>query len=315
MTPPIELHAVTKRFGSITALTGVSLSVHAGEMFGLVGPDGAGKTTLLRLMAGIVQADEGVVRVLGHDLSTEAQRIRPFIGYMAQRFSLYGDLTVEENLRFFARLHGQGADRSWQAQLLELTGLAPFRRRLADHLSGGMKQKLALICTLVYRPRLLLLDEPTTGVDPVARRQFWELLAAFQAEGLTIVLATPYLDEAERCHRVALLHQSRILALDTPKALRASIPGRLFELRATPVREAARRLRSWLDAHRVQLVGNRIHLLLDHDDELFPLVNRLEADGSVRVHDGQPIAPTLENVFLTYLTEPSLPSKSIDDVR
>lgn len=186
-----------------------------------------------------------------------------------------------------------------------MTGLAPFRNRLADYLSGGMKQKLALICTLVYRPRLLLLDEPTTGVDPVARRQFWELLVEFQQEGLTIVLATPYLDEAERCHRVALLHQGRILALDTPEALRASLPGRLFELTATPVREAARRLRTWLAAHRVQLIGNRIHLLLDRDDELTPLLDRLEADGSVQVHDCQPIAPTLENVFLAYLTEQS----------
>ena len=315
MTPPIELHAVTKRFGPITALAGVSLSVGEGEMFGLVGPDGAGKTTLLRIVAGIARPDEGVVRVLGHDLRTEARHIRPFIGYMAQRFSLYGDLTVEENLRFFARLHGTGTDRAWQERLLEMTGLAPFRNRLAEHLSGGMKQKLALICTLVYRPRLLLLDEPTTGVDPVARRQFWELLVEFQQEGLTIVLATPYLDEAERCHRVALLHQGRILALDTPEALRASLPGRLFELTATPVREAARRLRTWLDAYRVQLIGNRIHLLLDRDDELTPLLGRLEADGTVRVHDCQPIAPTLENVFLAYLTEQSTPLKSIDDVR
>ncbi len=305
MTPPLELHAVTKRFGPLTALAGVSLSVAEGEMFGLVGPDGAGKTTLLRLVAGIARADEGIVRVLGHDLTTEARRIRPFIGYMAQRFSLYGDLSVEENLRFFAHLHSAGIERAWQERLLEITSLAPFRRRRAEHLSGGMKQKLALICTLVYRPRLLLLDEPTTGVDPVARRQFWELLVEFQQEGLTIVLATPYLDEAERCHRVALLHQGRILALDTPQALQAALPGRFFELIATPVREAARRLRTWLEAHRVQLIGNRIHLLLDHDDELTPLLGRLEADDAVRVHDCQPITPTLEDVFLAHLTAQS----------
>ncbi|MDQ7040817.1 MAG: ABC transporter ATP-binding protein [Rhodothermus sp.] len=303
--PVVELRTLIKRFGSITALAGVSLSVSEGEMFGLVGPDGAGKTTLLRLIAGIAQPDEGVVRVFGHNLATEARRIRPLIGYMAQRFSLYGDLTVEENLRFFARLHGSGTDHTWQEQLLETTGLAPFRHRRAEHLSGGMKQKLALICTLVYRPRLLLLDEPTTGVDPVARRQFWELLVTFQHEGLTIVLTTPYLDEAERCHRVALLHQGHILALDTPAALRTSLPGHLFELSVTPVREAARRLRTWLDAHRVQLVGNRIHLLLDHDNELPPLLHRLKNDDAIQVHACQPITPTMENVFLAHLTRHS----------
>lgn len=306
MTFAVELNAVTKRFGPITALAGVSLSVGEGEMFGLVGPDGAGKTTLLRLVAGIAQPDEGVVRVLGQDIASATRRIRPFIGYMAQRFSLYDDLTVEENLRFFAHLHGTGTDYAWQKQLLEMTGLAPFRNRLANRLSGGMKQKLALICTLVYRPRLLLLDEPTTGVDPVARRQFWELLVAFLQAGLTIVLATPYLDEAERCHRVALLHQGRLLALDPPEALRAALPGRLFELTATPIRAAAQQLRTWLNTHRVQLIGNRIHLLLDHNDELAPLLHRLKANGSIQVHDCQPIAPSLENVFLAYLTETAM---------
>jgi len=301
MTFSVELHAVTKRFGSVTALSDVSLSVRRGELFGIVGPDGAGKTTLLRLVAGIARPDSGVIRVLGYDAITEARRVRPLIGYMSQQFSLYGDLTVEENLRFFARLHGSGTERDWQGRLLEMAGLAPFRRRLAEHLSGGMKQKLALLCTLVYRPRLLLLDEPTTGVDPVARRQFWELLLAFQQEGLTIVLSTPYLDEAERCHRVALLYRGQILALDTPEALRKLVRGHLFELTVSPVREAARRLRAWLAEHRVQLVGNRLHLLLEHESELTPLLRRLEADGAVQVHDCQRIVPTLEDVFLSLL--------------
>ncbi|CAM3394392.1 ABC transporter ATP-binding protein [Rhodothermus bifroesti] len=313
MATPIEVHRVTKRFGTITALHSVSLEVREGEMFGLVGPDGAGKTTLLRLLAGIAQPDEGVVRVLGHDLAHKAPHIRPYIGYMSQRFSLYADLTVAENLRFFARMHGTEAERTWQEQLLEMTGLAPFRHRLAEHLSGGMKQKLALICTLVYRPRLLLLDEPTTGVDPVARRQFWQLLVQFQQEGLTIVLATPYLDEAERCQRVGLMHHGHLLALDTPQALRAALPGRLFELTATPIREAARRLRSWLEPHRVQLIGNRIHLLLDSETALEGLCHRLESDGSVRLSACQPIAPTLENVFLAYLLQEE--QKLIDDKR
>ena len=313
MSPAIDLRAVTKRFGPILALAGVSLSIHEGEIFGLVGPDGAGKTTLLRLAAGLARADEGVVQVLGHDLATQARRVRPLIGYMAQRFSLYGDLTVKENVRSFARLHGADADPTWRERLLARTGLAPFRGRRADRLSGGMKQKLALVCTLVYRPRLLLLDEPTTGVDPVARRQFWDLLADFLRDGLTILLATPYLDEAERCHRVALLHEGRVLACDRPEALRAALPGRLFELNATPVREVARRLRTWLEPHRVQLIGNRIHLRLESEDELAPLLRRLKADPTVRVHGCDPIAPALEDVFLAHLTAPTRPSPADDE--
>jgi ABC-2 type transport system ATP-binding protein len=203
-------------------------------MFGLIGPDGAGKTTLIRVMAGLLAPTSGRVRVLGRDPLREHRAITERVGYLSQRFSLYGDLSIDENITFFAEIHGLRRYDERRERLLELTQLGPFRSRLADQLSGGMKQKLALACTLVHRPDLILLDEPTTGVDPVSRREFWKLLSEFLAEGLTIVMATPYLDEAERCSRVALLHEGRLLALDDPTRLRAEYPAEVFEVLGHP---------------------------------------------------------------------------------
>ena len=225
MTAAVQFSHVTKRYGATTALDRVSLEVRAGEMFGLIGSDGAGKTTAIRVMCGLLRPDAGEVRVLGRDPVREHRQTTERVGYLSQRFSLYGDLTVDENVAFFAEVHGLRRYRERRDQLLEMTQLAPFRRRLADRLSGGMKQKLALVCTLVHEPELLLLDEPTTGVDPVSRREFWKLLSEFLAQGITILMSTPYLDEAERCTRVALLHDGRLLACDDPSRLRASLPG------------------------------------------------------------------------------------------
>src|SRR5213593_2267477 len=230
MTAAITFTNVTKRFGALAALSGVELDVHRGEMFGLIGPDGAGKTTAIRLMCGLLHADGGEIRVLGYDPVRDHRRLTDSVGYLSQRFSLYGDLSVDENIAFFAEIHGMRDYAPRRDRLLEMTELAPFRARLADRLSGGMKQKLALACTLVHEPALIVLDEPTTGVDPVSRREFWKLLSEFLSQGITIVLATPYLDEAERCTRVALLHDGRLLALDRPDALRATLPGTLFEV-------------------------------------------------------------------------------------
>jgi ABC-2 type transport system ATP-binding protein len=218
----IELTGVTKRYGSTRALDGVTFDVGRGEMFGLIGSDGAGKTTAIRLMCGLLRPDAGRVRVLGHDPVGEHRQITARVGYLSQRFSLYGDLTIDENVAFFAEVHGVGDYRRHRDQLLEMTQLAPFHGRLAERLSGGMKQKLALVCTLVHQPDLLILDEPTTGVDPVSRREFWKLLSEFLAQGITILMSTPYLDEAERCARVALLHDGRLLACDDPSRLRAA---------------------------------------------------------------------------------------------
>lgn len=225
MTAAIEFSGVTKRYGSTPALDEVTLQVHRGEMFGLIGSDGAGKTTAIRLMCGLLRADSGGIRVLGHDPVRDHRRMTERVGYLSQRFSLYGDLTIDENVAFFAEIHGVPHYERRREQLLGMTQLTPFRARLADRLSGGMKQKLALACTLVHEPELILLDEPTTGVDPVSRREFWKLLSEFLSAGITILMSTPYLDEAERCARVALLHDGRLLACDEPSSLRAATAG------------------------------------------------------------------------------------------
>ena len=225
MSAAVELSGVTRRYGSTLALDALTLTVGRGEMFGLIGSDGAGKTTAIRLMCGLLRADSGDIRVLGHDPVREHRHVTEHVGYLSQHFSLYGDLSVDENVAFFAEIHGVRQYEPRRDRLLDLTQLTPFRARLADRLSGGMKQKLALACTLVHEPELILLDEPTTGVDPVSRREFWKLLSQFLSAGITIVMSTPYLDEAERCNRVALLHDGRLLACDEPSALRAAMPG------------------------------------------------------------------------------------------
>ncbi len=216
---------VTKRYGATEALSAVTMDVQPGEMFGLIGSDGAGKTTAIRLMCGLLRPDAGAIRVLGHDPVREHRAVTERVGYLSQRFSLYGDLTIDENIAFFAEIHGVRDYRRRRDQLLEMTQLTSFRTRLADRLSGGMKQKLALACTLVHEPALIVLDEPTTGVDPVSRREFWKLLSEFLSRGITILMSTPYLDEAERCSRVALMHEGRVLACDEPSRLRAEMPG------------------------------------------------------------------------------------------
>src|SRR5262245_1134832 len=214
----IAFETVTKKNGRITALDQASFEVARGEMFGVIGPDGAGKTTAIRVACGLVPIDGGRVSVLGRDPLRDHRAVTQQVGYLSQRFSLYGDLTIDENIAFFAEIHGVARYQAARDRLLEMTQLTPFRARRADRLSGGMKQKLALACTLVHEPQVLLLDEPTTGVDPVSRREFWKLLSEFVTAGLTIVMTTPYLDEAERCARVALLHEGHVLAIDRPEA-------------------------------------------------------------------------------------------------
>ena len=229
MTPDggsaIRFDGVTRRYGAVTAIDTLTFDVHPGEMFGLIGPDGAGKTTTIRLAGGLLRPDSGRISVFGRDPVVEHRAITGEVGYLSQRFSLYGDLTIDENIAFFAEIHGVKRYEAARDRLLDMTQLTPFRARRADRLSGGMKQKLALACTLVHEPRILLLDEPTTGVDPVSRREFWKLLSEALARGLTIVMATPYLDEAERCTRVALLHEGRLLALDAPANLQRRTSG------------------------------------------------------------------------------------------
>ena len=225
MNAAIQFTGVSKKYGKTKALDGVTMDVQRGEMFGLIGSDGAGKTTAIRLMCGLLHPDGGSVRVLDHDPVKQHRALTERVGYLSQRFSLYGDLSIDENIAFFAEIHGVSRYHERRDQLLSMTQLTPFRARPADKLSGGMKQKLALACTLVHEPKLILLDEPTTGVDPVSRREFWKLLSEFLSHGITILMSTPYLDEAERCSRVALLHEGRLLACDEPSRLRAEMPG------------------------------------------------------------------------------------------
>ena len=300
----ITLEAVTKRYGAVTALDDLSLSVERGEMFGLIGPDGAGKTTTIRLICGLIQAERGRLRALGLDPVRDHRRLTDSVGYLSQRFSLYGDLSVDENVAFFAEIHGVHDYAARRDRLLELTQLAPFRSRLADRLSGGMKQKLALACTLVHEPDLIVLDEPTTGVDPVSRREFWMLLSEFLSQGITILMATPYLDEAERCGRVALLHGGRLLALDRPDALRRTLPGALYEAVVVEHRQAAEVLKRTPGVTDVQMFGERAHVRVERADPAIQarLRSSLEAAG-LHATSVRPIQTSLEDVFIARLGE------------
>ena len=295
--PAVHLAAVRKKFDQTVALDDLTFDVAPGEMFGVIGPDGAGKTTALRLICGLMKPDAGAVRLFGEDPFRARRAATTAIGYVSQRFSLYGDLSIDENIEFFSRLHGVNDFSARRARLLDLTGLAPFHDRLADRLSGGMKQKLALACTLVHEPSMLVLDEPTTGVDPVSRREFWKLLAEFLSRGLTIVLATPYLDEAERCHRVVLMHEGRALALDTPANLQASLAGTVIEIVVSPARKALDVVRSVAGADRAQLFGDRLHVRVDRREAVTPIVAQLRAAGLEPTHV-RPIVPALEDVFI-----------------
>ncbi len=227
MQPIIEIRDLTRRFGNILAVDRLNLTVAPGEIFGLVGPDGAGKTTTLRLLSGLLGPSEGSARVAGYDVARKPQAVKDRIGYMAQRFGLYLDLSVQENMNFYADLFGIiGSERAvLTAQLLRMTRMEPFRERRAGQLSGGMKQKLALMCTLLHRPQVLLLDEPTSGVDPVSRRDFWAILYQLLKEGITILMTTAYLDEAERCNRVGLMYRGKLIRCDAPEILKREAGG------------------------------------------------------------------------------------------
>jgi ABC-2 type transport system ATP-binding protein len=298
----VRFAAVEKRFGATTALAGLTFDVAKGEMFGLIGPDGAGKTTAIRVLCGLLHPDAGSVRVLGVDPAREHGVVTARVGYLSQRFTLYGDLTIDENIEFFAEIRGVREYRSRREQLLEMTRLAPFRTRLADRLSGGMKQKLALACTLVHEPELVVLDEPTTGVDPVSRREFWKLLSEFLARGVTIVMSTPYLDEAERCSRVALMHEGQVLAVDEPGRLRAQMAGGLVEVVAPGAALALDAVRALPGVGNAHAFGDRLHVRLGASDAA--TVDRFAASlrGGLLAHaQVRAVEPSLEDVFIATL--------------
>jgi ABC-2 type transport system ATP-binding protein len=294
----VEIKGLTKSFGSSRVLNSVGFNIIPGEMMAMVGPDGAGKTTLIRAVCGLLPFDEGTIKVMGQDVTKEMKQIKPHIGYLSQRFSLYGDLTVDENIEFFAEIHGVREFKSRREELLDFTRMRPFRDRLADRLSGGMKQKLALACTLVHTPRIIFLDEPTTGVDPVSRRDFWKILSRLLAGGLTIFLTTPYMDEAERCSRVVMLDRGNILAVDTPQNIKSMIADKVIELVCADIKKAARILSESLGSLNVQTFGDRLNLVLPSGADIWQgLLDKLRSSG-IDCRQWQEVSPSLENVFI-----------------
>jgi len=316
----VQVSGLVHRYGDLAAVNGISFDVERGEMFGLIGPDGAGKTTTLRVVLGLLGAHEGSVRTCGLDPAAARRAVAARVGYLSQKFSLYGDLSIDENIGFFAAVHGVKGWRERRDELLELLRLEKFRSRLAERLSGGMKQKLALACTLIHTPELLILDEPTTGVDPVSRRDFWKILTRLQREGLTIVLTTPYLDEAERCRRVALMDRGRFLALDDPELLRESAEGVTVEILARPRRRAAEILGAASGARDVQTFGERLHVTLsgvarqEAAAAAAGLANDLKGAG-LQVESARPIVPSLEDVFIARIREAAARESAPREVR
>jgi ABC-2 type transport system ATP-binding protein len=303
--PLLQARGISKRFGGKTAVDGLDLVLYPGEILGLVGPDGAGKTTTIRLLCGALRLDEGEVTLMGLDLRRQVERAREHIGYLSQRFSFYEDLSVMENLRFFAEIRGlSGTEWGPRArEILAFVGLAEFAERRAGKLSGGMRQKLGLASALVHRPRLLLLDEPTGGVDPVTRQDFWQLIIRMvRLEGVGVIISTPYMDEATRCSRVALLQNGRAVAEDTPENLRQRLAGRVLEVRGAPLaglRAAAAGLPGVAD---VQAFGDRLHVRLDsaEPDAAIAALKDALAGSAVHLEDARAVAPGLEDVFMAY---------------
>jgi ABC-2 type transport system ATP-binding protein len=299
----IELHSVTKKFGEITAVNNLSLQIMKGEMFALVGPDGAGKTTTIRMLCGITAPTAGELSILGYDVRNQTDEVRKRVGYLSQKFSLYGDLTVDENIEFFADIHGVRDYKRRRDELLEFTRLFPFRDRFAENLSGGMKQKLALVCTLIHTPEVIFLDEPTTGVDPVSRRDFWKVLAGLLREGITILLTTPYLDEAERCNRVALMNQGSILMTDTPAQVKSGMRGEVIEIVCSSIRRASEILKTTPGVREVQAFGDRLHIVIDDAGTMVGIIKDTLERGGISIEDWRAVPPSLENVFISLLSE------------
>jgi ABC-2 type transport system ATP-binding protein len=300
----IQASGLGRAFGEMWAVRGLDLEVRRGEIFGLVGPDGAGKTTTMRMLTGILAASEGTATVAGYPIHGGEEQIKSRISYMSQRFGLYGDLTVEENLRFYADLYQvpRREREPLEERLLGFSNLTPFRKRLARNLSGGMKQKLGLACALIHKPEILFLDEPTNGVDPVSRRDFWRILYAMLKEGVTIFVSTAYLDEAERCTRVGLMHRGRLIQCDTPQKLKEGIPGLLLELETERPRAAREILAEKLGWNRISLFGGMLHLYAGDEREAEQARTVLQQAG-IAVLAEKRITPTLEDVFIHQVTQ------------
>jgi len=309
----IEAHSLTRKFGTITAVDHLNLEIEAGAIFGLLGPDGAGKTTTVRLFSALLNPTDGYALVGGFDTARHGEKIKKIIGYMPQRFSLYGDLTVEENLRFFADVFGvRGNERRKRIeQLLEFARLTDFRRRRAAHLSGGMQKKLALACTLVHKPGILFLDEPTTGVDPISRREFWDILSDLHLQGVTLFITTPYMDEAERCSLVGLMFEGRSIVCARPDRIKMMVPGELIEIRPMPkgesvaaclrrAREVAEKFPGALD---VQAYGDLLRVFVEDAKQEMPRLAEYLRSQGVEVKRMRVTRPRMEEAFISLIQE------------
>ena len=299
----IRTSVLTKSFGDVTAVKDLTVAVEQGEIFGLVGPDGAGKTTTMRLLTSVMDPTSGDAWVLGKHTVRESERVKEHIGYMSQRFGLYPDLTVEENVHFYADIFEVPRKNRDQKinELLSFSNLTPFKQRQAKKLSGGMKQKLGLVCTLIHTPKVLFLDEPTGGVDPVSRRDFWRILYQLLKQGVTIFVSTAYLDEAERCNRVGLMFKGHLMAADTPDQIKKLMEGSLLEILTHQSRKAADVLKHSLPDASVGIFGDRVHVVVKEKDSAIPLIEKSLKENNCGFDGIRVIEPSLEDVFVSIL--------------
>lgn len=309
-SPAIRARGLRRTFGKLVAVDGLDLEVQPGEIFGLVGPDGAGKTTTMRMLTGILTPTAGSAEVAGCDVVRQAEPLKTHIGYMSQRFGLYPDLTVSENIAFYADIYSVPKSElaARTERLLSFSNLTPFKHRRAGNLSGGMKQKLGLACALIHTPRVLFLDEPTNGVDPVSRRDFWRILYQLVRDGVTLFVSTAYLDEAERCNRLALLHQGKLIGLGTPDEVKLLMPGSLLEIRTNAPRRTALLLRSNLKNASVGLFGDRVHVVTPNASVTEAETRRLVASAGFELLSLTAIEPSLEDVFVSVIAPKDAPA-------
>jgi ABC-2 type transport system ATP-binding protein len=305
----IQTTSLTKSFESLIAVKDLSLEVKTGEIFGLVGPDASGKTTIIRMLCGILPPDGGEASVAGCDIRKETDSLKERVGYLPQRFGLYGDLTVLENIHFYGDLYQVPKQKRKERieRLLRFANLEPFGKRKAQDLSGGMKQKLGLICALIHTPQILFLDEPTTGVDPLSRRDFWLILYDLLKEGVTILFSTSYLDEAERCSRIGLIYQGNLLVADTPSAVKARIGGTILELRMENHQKGMKLLQGIELIRSLVLSGDKIHILVDDPQESEKVIREILRENGMEISDLLAVRPSLEDAFVSMVGERKKP--------
>ncbi len=304
-SPIIATQSLTRDFKETRAVNALNLDIHPGKLFGLIGPDGAGKTTTLRLLAGLLSITEGSAIIAGFDLGSQAEAIKPHIGYMAQQFSLYAELSVLENLQFFSDLYDVPPKelRERTERLLEFAGLTEFKERRARHLSGGMQKKLALACTLIHQPKILLLDEPTTGVDPISRREFWNILTELHLQGTTIIVSTPYMDEADRCSLVGLMYEGEMMIIDTPTAIRSGIEGDLIQIYPQDWQAAHDLIIELPGINEVQTYGEALHLLVDSGKKQLPQIKQVLEKNDIGYTNARIAPARMEEAFISLISQ------------